>query len=360
MASMDSFPGPTGNADANEAGKGLGGLVVSASGVPRAGIFPNSVANLITGRADLKVDIGIFQSALVRGGAARFSGNDASATVPAAALTAPGSNTKYAVFYQKQNETAAGDATNTSVIDAVQGNAFSSLPTALADARALLPAGALELGHVALTAGATATNAMTITQTYPYTAAAGGIVLFRTIADMKLWTTAIPGQRASIIGAKGVWEWDGTIWCPMFNTRLEYTAVVNVPNAPIPSFAYPNTPTFVSTGSSAIASEFLTPVTGGWTVVKSGIYLMGGPIFLDISGTKQTIDTRSFVEQVVNGSVVYRNNFYSGPSEDVNTLIFPPLALTAGQTLTLNYFQSDGTTVTVNFRPTFVWLGPII
>lgn len=218
MASLDSFPGPSGNADANEAGKDLAGLVVqSAPGVPRAGIFQGSVANLITGRADLKVDIGIFSSVLVRNNAARFSGNDASATVPASPLTAPVSNTKYAVYYQKQNETAAGDATNTSVIDVVQGAAFASLPTALADARALLPAGALELGHVALTAGATATNAMVITQTAPFTATAGGAVPFRTVSELNLWTTPVPNQYASVFadggtGTNGLYVYRGGAW----------------------------------------------------------------------------------------------------------------------------------------------------
>lgn len=193
MVSLDSFPGPSGAADANEAGKDLAGLVVkSAAGVPRAGVFPRGTGSLITGRSDLKVDVGIFESVLVRNGAVRFSGNDASIAVPASPLTAPVANTKYAIFYQKQNETAAGDAGNTSVIDAVQGNANSNLATALADARAALALidGAVELGYVALTPGATATNTLTITQTAPFTAAAGGVVWLRNQAEEDAWVPA--------------------------------------------------------------------------------------------------------------------------------------------------------------------------
>lgn len=223
MTSLDSFPGPSGITDATEAGKDLAGLLVkSSAGVPRVGVFPRSTANLITGRTDLKLDVGIFESALSRGGAVRYSGNDASLAVPAVAMTAPVSNTKYAVVYQKQNETTAGDANNTSTIDVVQGTANSNLTTALADARSLLPAGALELGHVAIPAGATATNALTITQTFPFTAAATGPVWVRNATEATAWTPA-NGAFAWQMDTGVLLMRTGGAWVPCSSDWISYT-----------------------------------------------------------------------------------------------------------------------------------------
>lgn len=267
MTSLDSFPGPSGITDDFEAGKDLAGLIVrSAAGVPRAGVF--GPASLIVARSDFKVDVLTFASALVRtaagGSAVRFSGNDGTVTVPAAPLSAPASNQKYAIVYQKQNETARADANNTSVIDVVQGAANASAATALANARALLPAGALEIGTILIPSTATATDSpgVVITTTAPITAAAGARVPVRSTADLAAW---VPDEGAL------AWQIDnGVTW---ERAASEWVAIAS------PWFSY--TPTFTNFTPGTSALDFKWRYAGhklvflDWKIVLASGFAMG-------------------------------------------------------------------------------------
>lgn len=362
MAITDAFPGPSGITDATELRKDLAGLIVrDVNGNARPGVFFRNTTPFVTGRSDMKYDVGIFHGASVRGGGPLFQANDGVQTI--STTTAPLSNQRYDIIYFKQNENAApyADADAQAQLAVYQGATAASpdLPTALAALASAKP-GAVPLYSALIPSTATGTNSagVVIKEICDFTATTGGVVPFRTLPEMKLWTTAVQGQRARIIGSKGQWEWDGAAWVPMFNVRLRYSTIENINNADVTT-PMVGTPV-IQPDSSAFSAEFLTPIAGGWTVVKSGQYTMGSPVYMDIAGGKVALDKRGFVELRVNGAMICRATTYSGPSEDQGEITFPPFVLTAGQTVSLKFYQTTGTTVTMDFWPTFEYLGPAI
>lgn len=186
MALTNTWPGVTGAATTTDARKNLAGLLeTNASGAVRSGIFPSNTNAIVTARADMNLDIAIFQGATVQFGGPILIANDGVAQLPSV-LVSPGSGTNYYVIYAKQNEsTAPGtDASNTKVFGAQLSTA------SFAAARAAMPTGALELATVQMPTGKTATNnaGVTITQTFLYTAAEGGVVWVRNSTERDAWT----------------------------------------------------------------------------------------------------------------------------------------------------------------------------
>ena len=213
MALTDSFPGASGAVDSTELRKNLAGLIVrDTAGVPRAGIFPRHTNALVTARADMALDVGAFDGVSVRGGGPLFMANDGVAQSPALA-TAPASNSRIDVLYFKQNEDGYGgfaDGVNTPVFGVATGTAAAS-PTKPSIAGI---AGATELATITIPSTATATNSsgVVITQTFQYTTATGGAILFRTSAARDLYLTATVGQHAYSIDALSEAVWNGTGW----------------------------------------------------------------------------------------------------------------------------------------------------
>lgn len=179
MALQPSFPGPSGLADSLAIRKDLAGLVVrDSAGVVRGGVFPRHTSALITARSDMRVNVLAFDGVTVRSGPS-FIANDGTITSPLLA-TAPSSNARLDLIYFKQNESSLADADNLPFIGVVTG-------TASADPQkpALLIAGAEELGTVYVPSTAVATNSsgVVFTASHRFTAAAGGQILFRTVAE---------------------------------------------------------------------------------------------------------------------------------------------------------------------------------
>ena len=195
MALTDAFPGAPGVADSVDLRKGLAGLIVrDTAGVARAGIFPRHTNALVTARSDMALDVAAFEGVSVRGGGPLFMANDGVAQSPASA-TAPASNSRIDVLYFKQNENGYGgfaDGVNTPVFGVATGVAAAS-PTKPSIAGI---AGAVELATVTIPSTATATNSsgVVITQTFQYTAAAGGMVYFRNASDEAAFTLPMQGQ----------------------------------------------------------------------------------------------------------------------------------------------------------------------
>ena len=193
MALQNSWPGPSGVTDTTEARKDLAGLIeTNGSGVARAGLFPAHTNAIVTARSDMNVDIAAFQGCAVQFGGPVLLANDGTIQLPSV-LVSPGSGTNYYVVYVKQNEsTAPGTDANNNVL------AGATLSTAsFTAARSALPAGALELATVQVPSGVAATNAVgvTITQSFQYTAAEGGVVLVRNSTELAAWT---PGDGAVV------------------------------------------------------------------------------------------------------------------------------------------------------------------
>jgi hypothetical protein len=193
MTAIVSFPGPSGLVDQLELRKNLAGLIVrSSAGVPRAGVFPRSTAAIVTSTANtgpMTVNVAAFEAALVRENGPLFMQNDG--TVSVSLAVAPVSNSRIDVIYARQNESAApmSDGADTAVISAVTGTAAAS------PVKPSIPTGALELATVLVPTGVTASNSgsVVITQTAPFTATAGGVVLLRSQADEDAWA---PGDGA--------------------------------------------------------------------------------------------------------------------------------------------------------------------
>jgi len=198
MALSYSFPGPTGLATTTDGRKAIAGLIVQdASGNTRAGIFPTHTNPLVTATATMNVDIAVFEGAAVQFGGAILFSNDGVAQLPSV-LVSPGAGTNYYVVYAKINEsTSPGtDANNNRVLGTVLST--SSFATARASGTRMdgsgtgLPTGAVELATVQMPTGKTATNqaGVTITPSFLYTAAAGGVVWVRNSTELAAWTPA--------------------------------------------------------------------------------------------------------------------------------------------------------------------------
>ena len=187
MAILDGFPAASGTVDSTELRKGLAGLIIrDASGNARAGVFPRHANALVTSMASMNVSVAAFEGVAVRGGGPIFMANDGAVSVPIGA--APASNSRIAVVYFKQNESAApySDANDLPVLAVVAGTA------APAPVKPALPAGAVELATVLVPAGVAATNAggVVITQTFLYTTTSGGAVWLRSAIEMAAWSPA--------------------------------------------------------------------------------------------------------------------------------------------------------------------------
>lgn len=158
------------------------GLVTkNTTGAIRAGVFWSGNATLITGTAGMSYDVAAFTAATTRGAASGAVLLTNNGTVNVTTTAAPGSNSRYDVVYIWQREFALDGTDSEPVIGVIQGTTASS-PTA--PSLAAFP-GAIELARILVPAGVTATNTgTTITQTAPFTAAAGGTIVFRTLAEM--------------------------------------------------------------------------------------------------------------------------------------------------------------------------------
>lgn len=284
MTALPTFPGPSGITDAVAAGKDIAGLVArSAAGVPRAGILPVHTDALITGRADLKVDVAAFAAVIARSPGIRLGGNDGSVTVD---VTVPASNTQYTVVYLKQNEAAFGDAGTTTVLAGATGTPNANLTTALANARANVPAGALEVGHVAVPSGTTQTTAggVVITHTAPYTATEGGTVLLRNQTEQDAWAPHDGARAYRLDKSYGLVRRNGA-WAPDAGAvRNVYTTLANgvVDN----SVVHAGTVTNVS-GESTDTTGFST-ISGG-VRVPTGTYLVEAQFSLGTNATGRAI-----------------------------------------------------------------------
>lgn len=182
-------------------------IVCNADGSPRAGVLGGANPSIVSALATMHVAVAAAEFATTKGkadGVAIFT-NDG--TVNVAIAAAPASNSRIDVIYVKHNDNTTGDANSTPIFGVAQGTAAAS-PT-----KPGIPTGALELATLRVYAGTTAANggANVLTNTYAMTAARGGVVTFRTYADLAAWTTAVAGQIAYVIGGN-LYEWTGSGW----------------------------------------------------------------------------------------------------------------------------------------------------
>lgn len=186
----------------------LAGLVVKdTTGKIRPGLFWEGVSTIVSGKSGMSYDVARFNAALTRGvgDGAVLLANDG--VVNVVTTPAPGSNSRYDVVYVWQREYALDGTDSEPVIGVEQGTAASSPAV---PSLAAFP-GAIELARILVPAGVTATNSgTTVTQTAPFTAAAGGVIPFPSKPVMDATVNLPVGSVGAVAGT--LYLWNGTAW----------------------------------------------------------------------------------------------------------------------------------------------------
>jgi len=157
----------------------------NSDGTARLGVLPAHTNPLVTGRASMGYDIGAFNAVTARTAAGvEEIANDG--TVTATTTAAPGSNSRIDVIWVRAQfgSPVSSDGSNDVVFGVTQGTPAAS------PSKPAIPAGALELATATVPSTATTTQSsgVVITQTYQYTAAAGGTVLMRNRVELEAWS----------------------------------------------------------------------------------------------------------------------------------------------------------------------------
>lgn len=206
MALTRSFPTQVpGGQPITDSRRTTAGLVArNADGTPRAGVFPAGATPLVTGRASMGYDVAPFLAATSRiNTGVELIANDAVTVVPTTA--APASNSRIDVIWVRSQFAQHADANNDVVFGVTQGT-----PAAV-PGKPVIPAGALELATATILSTTTTTATVVITQTHPFTAAAGGTVWVRNAAEMAAWA-APNGARVLRLDNGSEFERIGGAW----------------------------------------------------------------------------------------------------------------------------------------------------
>lgn len=232
MGLVNGFPGHSARGTFADLRRDLEGAVVrSAAGVMRAGVFPGSATQLVTGRADMNVDVADFRAVQNRGGAI-FLANDGVAQV--ALDAAPASNKRIDLIYVFQQSTTLGDTADVPVFGVVKGTAS---PTPSVPALPPAVSTAIPLATVEIPAGATTTSSagVVITQVFPWTAMAGGTVHVRNSVELAAWAPA-DGSAAFNIQTGRMYSRIGGAWAESgFKSPISLTKGVAAPGHSGPS-----------------------------------------------------------------------------------------------------------------------------
>lgn len=183
------------------------GLVVrNADGTPRPGVFPAAATPIVTGRASMGYDIAPFLAATSRlNTGVELISNDAVTLLAPAGYAAPQSNSRIDVIWVRSQFMQHADTNNDVVFGVTQGVA-APIP-----AKPAIPTGALELATATILSTTTTTATVVITQTFQYTASAGGAVWFRNGTDLATWTPA-DGALAYRIDSAEIYQRRAGAW----------------------------------------------------------------------------------------------------------------------------------------------------
>ena len=315
MVLSNPFPGHTALTTFADLRRDLEGMVVrNAAGVMRAGVFPDHLNPLVTGRSDMKVNIGDFRAVQGRGGAVLLAnvGTDTSVTLPAA----PGANKRIDLIYVTMRSAALGDAASTPLFGFVQGTA-SATPVAPP-----LPANlstAIPLATVEIPAGATTTLSagVVITQVYPYTALACGIVVVRNTVELAAWAPA-DGAQAFNVGDDQLYRRGGGAWEPV----SLYLYADKLGNSTPPTTA--NSDLGTITGGAALSLSVTVPRARRVLITLTGNYLGTSDSYFGVNASGATVRTEI-------NSPNSRVAFFSNSNAHMHLEV--PLLLNAGTTL---------------------------
>lgn len=164
----------------------LAGLVAhDASGVPRTGVVFDSDARIVEPRPTMQYLVRAFRAVTSRTGAGvELLANDGSVTL--ATTAAPASNSRVDIIYVRPRFLLNADGSSTPLLGVVQG------APAVSPVDPAIPAGAIALARFVIPAGVTSTQAAGVVgaDVAPFTCAAGGMLVVRTVADLAGWSPA--------------------------------------------------------------------------------------------------------------------------------------------------------------------------
>ncbi len=251
----------------------LGLIVKTAANTIRPGLFWDGNATVVSGKANMSYDVRALAAVLSRSATAGavLLTNDAVFNVVTTA--APGSNSRYDVVYLWQREFSIDGTDSNPVIGVVQGTAAAS-PTV--PSLAAFP-GAISLAQILVPAGVTATNSgTTITQTAPFTAAAGGVVAFRNTTERDAGSYQ-ESQLGWLIDSNTLQVFDGTTFNPVSPAVLtcRVTRNTNTPSVPSSGFTDMSTTANWLTTTPAAQNVGFAAYSNGITIPVTGVYRIG-------------------------------------------------------------------------------------
>jgi hypothetical protein len=345
MAMRKGLPAKRTLTDADDTRYDFRNLVVcNVDGQPRGGVTAPVGTNILTGTATMAVSVGNFSAIARRDNGAILLAHEGASSVMIP--NAPVANSRIDLVLARQNDSSSTvstpDVDDEPIIYVVSGVAG---PSPIAPS---VPDGSVEIGRVTVSVGNTTTNAAVIGQTSTYTAAPGGVVPFRTVADLKLWTTAADGQLARDLAGDQVYIFWGTTWRRFdgMPPHAEFTTLVNgLPNESVFSGH-----AFTNDATKTTETDFWTLTSGVGIALKPGLYSINWRV-----AASAVVAARGFVS-VVAGGETFRSPF--GIGEDNASITVPNLYLTATSTaVTFPIFQNSGGIVNVPGRVRITKIG---
>ncbi|MCU1617798.1 MAG: 18, gp18 [Frankiales bacterium] len=257
-----------------------GSLIRNADGSVRTGVL-GSPLPLVTGTAGMSVNIGaanFVQSKSTADGAMRFA-NDG--VISQALPAAPTANSRYDVVYVKQDDDTTGD-TDALPVSGVVSGAAAATPTVPA-----VPTGAIALASIRVTTGMTATSAAVITPLFDATAAMGGSILYRTLADLQADTKVQNAQVGQEIGSGGEYMRIAGAWTPTFipnfvrHTKAKFSTSTSVGGG---SVVLTHTPATMPFAQRVVIESVSHPQMGTAGYYSIGATATGAGVFVDSDG----------------------------------------------------------------------------
>ncbi len=322
----------------------LGGLLSGNGAYPldvRTGVLVDAGGVVVSGLGSMSYFVRAFcaVTAASASNGPTVVANDSSVVV--ATTAAPGSNSRIDVIWVRQHHVAGDGATDPDVtceIGVTNGTA-AAVPAVPA-----IPTGALSLAQVTVPSGTVATNTLTFTRTFKWTAANGSVIPMTTTERDALsgvyngrvifnettstLQTYISGTWVSAGGGQANPIWFGVL------TATDTAITTNVETA-ITTWSVHAVHSRPGTGNFSYSAGVLT-------CLKTGMYRVDARV-------KWSSDPDSYRDLYlkIDGTAVVASTLPAGAAK-VSLSIDQPLYLTAGQTLSLSVKHNGGSGISVD------------
>lgn len=249
MADIPGFPCNEFDFHFEEVGPALAGLIVrDRDGVPRAGVLP-SRPDLVRASTGWMLDVAPHICVRVKDLGILLGGQDEESQVTLS--PAPNANGRIDVVWTRPADIGAGEPNiSVGVAEGIAG------PVPVKPA---IPAGAVELSHVLVSAGMSSAAQATITNTFPYSTTAGGVLPMRVPSELAGWNP-MDGARAFTLSDRREHVRQGGQWRRVPIKTGGAVMIVPVANqgttkrVDFPAGLFPQTPNMQVTANSAAST----------------------------------------------------------------------------------------------------------